>query len=79
MKIKSLLCAAILALILLPAALCAAEITGEDMVLGGIHIGDTRAEVEELYGRGNHVADGVDVWNGGDVPAPLSAAVRHEE
>ena len=67
MKIKSLLCAAILALILLPAALCAAEITDEDMALGGIRIGDTRAAVEALYGKGNHVADGVDVWNGEDV------------
>lgn len=64
MKIKSLLCATILALILLPAALCAAEITDEDMALGGIRIGDTRAEVEELYGGGNHYADGVSVWNG---------------
>ena len=64
MKIKSLLCAAILALILLPAALCAAEITDEDMALGGIRIGDTRAAVEELYGGGNHYADGVSVWNG---------------
>ena len=67
MKIKSLLCAAILALILLPAALCAAEITDEDMALGGIRIGDTRAAVEALYGKGEHVADGVDVWNGEDV------------
>ena len=67
MKIKSLLCAAILALILLPAALCAAEITDEDMALGGIRIGDTRAAVEALYGKGNRVADGVDVWNGEDV------------
>ena len=64
MKIKSLLCAALLALILLPAALCAAEITDEDMALGGIRIGDTRAAVEELYGGGNHYADGVSVWNG---------------
>ena len=67
MKIKSWLCAAILALILLPAALCAAEITEEDMALGGIRLGATRAEVEELYGNGNHYADGVDVWNGEDV------------
>ena len=67
MKIKSLLCAAILARILLPAALCTAEITDEDMALGGIRIGDTRAAVEALYGKGNHVADGVDVWNGEDV------------
>lgn len=67
MKLKSLLCAALLALILLPASLCVAEITDEDMALGGIRIGDTRAEVEALYGRGNRVADGVDVWNGEDV------------
>ena len=67
MKIKSWLCAAILALILLPAALCTAEITDEDMALGGIRIGDTRAAVEALYGKGNRVADGVDVWNGEDV------------
>ena len=41
MKIKSLLCAAILALILLPAALCAAEITDFDrssILLGGLFV-----------------------------------------
>ena len=41
MKIKSFLCALVLTVCLLPAALCAAEITDEDMALGGIHIGDT--------------------------------------
>ena len=67
MRIRSFLSAVLLTLLLLPASLSSAEITGEDMALGGIRIGDTRAEVEELYGRGNHVADGVDVWNGEDV------------
>lgn len=67
MKHKSYLCAVLLALILLPATLASAEITDEDMALGGIHIGDTRADVEELYSAGNRVADGVDVWNGEDV------------
>ena len=66
MKLKSFLLAAILAFIL-PASLASAQLTDEDMALGGIRIGDTRAEVEELYGNGNHYADGVDVWNGEDV------------
>ena len=66
MKLKSFLLAAILAFIL-PASLASAQLTDEDMALGGIHIGDTRAEVEELYGNGNHYADGVEVWNGEDV------------
>ena len=62
MKLKSFLLAAILAFIL-PASLASAQLTDEDMALGGIRIGDTRAEVEELYGNGNHYADGVEVWN----------------
>ena len=66
MKLKSFLLAAILAFIL-PASLASAQLTDEDMALGGIHIGDTRAAVEALYGKGNRVADGVDVWNGEDV------------
>ena len=66
MKLKSFLLAAILAFIL-PASLASAQLTDEDMALGGIHIGDTRAEVEELYGNGNRYADGVEVWNGEDV------------
>ena len=64
MKIKSWLCAAILALILLPAALCAAEITEEDMALGGIRLGDTMEDVEAVYGEGDHIADGVKKWGG---------------
>lgn len=67
MRIRSFLCAVLVALILLPASLSSAEITDEDMALGGIRIGDTRAAVEELYGKGNHYADGVEVWNGEDV------------
>ena len=67
MRIRSFLCAVLVALILLPASLSSAEITDEDMALGGIRIGMTRAEVEELYGKGNHYADGVEVWNGEDV------------
>ena len=67
MHLKKFLCTALLALILLPASLCAADLPDEDMALGGIRIGDTRAEVEEIYGRGNRYADGVDVWNGEDV------------
>ena len=66
MKLKSFLLAAILAFIL-PASLASAQLTDEDMALGGIRIGDTRAEVEALYGKGNRVADGVTVWNGEDV------------
>lgn len=61
MKIKSFLCALVLTVCLLPAALCAAEITDEDMALGGIHIGDTIWEVQQRYGEGEHVADGVDI------------------
>ena len=67
MRIRSFLSTVLLTLLLLPASLSSAEITDEDMALGGIRIGDTRAEVEELYGKGNRVADGVDVWNGEDV------------
>ena len=67
MRIRSFLSAVLLTLLLLPASLSSAEITDEDMALGGIRIGMTRAEVEGLYGSGNHVADGVDVWNGEDV------------
>ena len=67
MRIRSFLSTVLLTLLLLPASLSSAEITGEDMALGGIRIGDTRAEVEALYGKGNRVADGVDVWNGEDV------------
>ena len=67
MRIRSFLSTVLLTLLLLPASLSSAEITGEDMALGGIRIGDTRAEVEEFYGKGNHYADGVDVWNGEDV------------
>ena len=63
MKLKSFLLAAILACIL-PASLASAHLTDEDMALGGIHIGDTRAEVEELYGNGTDIAGGVTKWNG---------------
>ena len=60
--------ALLLCILLIPARLCAAAgLTDEDMALGGIHLGDTRAEVEAVYGEGNHYADGVDVWNGADV------------
>ena len=54
----------LLAFLLLPAALCAAEITDEDMALGGIRIGDTMWAVQKLYGKGAHVADGVQEYNG---------------
>ena len=67
MRIRSFLSTVLLTLLLLPASLSSAEITDEDMALGGIRIGDTRAAVEALYGKGNRVADGVDVWNGEDV------------
>ena len=63
MKIKAFLAAMLLAFLLLPAALCAAEITDEDMALGGIRIGDTMWAVQKLYGKGEHVADGVQEYN----------------
>ena len=63
MKLKSFLLAAILAFIL-PASLASAQLTDEDMALGGICIGDTRAEVEALYGAGTDIAGGVTKWNG---------------
>ena len=60
--------ALLLCILLIPARLCAAAgLTDEDMALGGIHLGATRAEVEAVYGEGNHYADGVEVWNGADV------------
>ena len=64
MRIRSFLCAVLVALILLPASLSSAEITDEDMALGGIRIGMTRAEVEELYGSGMAIADGVEEQDG---------------
>ena len=64
MHLKKFLCTALLALILLPASLCAADLPDEDMALGGIRIGDTRAEVEEIYGAGTDIAGGVKKYNG---------------
>ena len=65
---KKLLYALLLCILLASAQPCAAaNLPEEEFALGGIRIGDTRADVEELYGRGNRVADGVDVWNGEDV------------
>jgi len=64
MRIRSFLCAVLVALILLPASLSSAEITDEDMALGGIRIGMTRAEVEELYSSGMAIADGVEEQDG---------------
>ena len=63
MKLKSFFLAAILAFIL-PASLASAQLTDEDMALGGIRIGMTRAEVEELYGSGMAIADGVEEQDG---------------
>ena len=65
---KKLLYALLLCILLASAQPCAAaSLPEEEFALGGIRIGDTRAEVEELYGNGNHYADGVEVWNGEDV------------
>ena len=65
---KKLLYALLLCILLASAQPCAAaNLPEEEFALGGIRIGDTRAEVEELYGNGNHYADGVEVWNGEDV------------
>ena len=65
---KKLLYALLLCILLASAQPCAAaNLPEEEFALGGIRIDDTRAEVEELYGKGNRVADGVDVWNGEDV------------
>lgn len=65
---KKILYALLMCILLVPAQLCAAaNLPEEEFTLGGIRIGDTRTEVEELYGNGNRVADGVDVWNGEDV------------
>lgn len=61
---KNFLYALLLCILLVPASLCAAEITDEDMALGGIRIGDTMWAVQKLYGKGAHVADGVQEYNG---------------
>lgn len=59
MKIRPVLFIALLAFLILPASLCAAEITEEDMALGGIRIGMTIEEVEELYGEPEDFEDAV--------------------
>lgn len=64
MNIKSFLFTLLLALFLIPAAANAAELSNEAMALGGIRIGDTMQDVEEVYGEGEHIADGVTKWGG---------------
>lgn len=77
MKLKSLLSAVLLTFLLtfylLPASLSSAHAADEDMAIGGIHIGMTRAEVEELYGAGQDIAGGVEMWNGEIVGARVIA------
>ena len=64
MKIKAFFLALLFALLLLPAAGGAAGLADEEMELGGIRLGDTREEVEAVYGEGDHIADGVTQWGG---------------
>mgnify|MGYP001001748536 CR=1 FL=1 len=52
MKIKAFFLALLFALLLLPAAGGAAGLADEEMELGGIRLGDTREEVEAVYGEG---------------------------
>ena len=64
MKIRAVF-ALLFALFLLPAAVGgAAGLPDAEMSLGGIRLGDTMQEVEEIYGEGERVADGVDEWGG---------------
>ena len=64
MKIRAFFLELLFALLLLPAADGAAGLADEEMELGGIRLGDTREEVEDVYGEGDHVADGVTKWGG---------------
>ena len=64
MKIRAVFFTLLLALLLLPAVGDAARLSDEEMELGGIRLGDTREEVEDIYGEGDHIADGVTKWGG---------------
>ena len=64
MKIRAVFFTLLLALLLLPAVGDAARLSDEEMELGGIRLGDTREEVEAVYGEGDHIADGVKKWGG---------------
>lgn len=54
---------------LLPACASAAKLDAEDLTLGGIHLGDTIADVERIYGSPVHIEDGArGILNGAVVP-----------
>ena len=59
MKIRAFFFTLLLAFLLIPAVGGAAGLSYEEMELGGIRLGDTREEVEAVYGEGDHIADGV--------------------
>ena len=64
MKIRAVFFTLLFALLLLPAVGGAAGISYEEMELGGIRLGDTKEDVEAVYGEGDHIADGVTKWGG---------------
>ena len=64
MKIRAFFFTLLLAFLLIPAVGGAAGLSYEEMELGGIRLGDTREEVEAVYGEGDHIADGVTEWGG---------------
>ena len=66
-KLKFLLSAVLLALIIVPASLCAAQITDEDMALGGIRLGMTARAVEDLYGAPDVIEDGAQGFVSGEL------------
>ena len=68
MKTKSI-SLLLLCLFLLPICASAAELDADDLTLGGIHLGDTSADVERIYGAPVRIRDGAQGFlNGAVIP-----------